>query len=48
MENEKDNNLGSALATAIGCVVIGGLYYLADHSLFTIIIVLKVIQKIFP
>ncbi len=38
MENKKDNNLGSALATAIGCVVIGGLYYLADHSPFTIII----------
>ena len=38
MENEKENNLGSAFATAIGCAAIGGLHYLADRSLFTIIL----------
>ena len=38
MENEKDNTFGGVLATAIGCAVIGGLHYLADRSLFTIIL----------
>lgn len=35
----KDNTFGGVLATAaIGCAVIGGLHYLADCSLFTIIL----------
>ena len=35
----KDNTFGGVLATAaIGCAVIGGLHYLADRSLFTIIL----------
>lgn len=38
MENEKDNTFGGVLATALGCAVIGGLHYLADRSLFTIIL----------
>ena len=38
MEDEKENTFGGVLATAIGCAVIGGLHYLADRSLFTIIL----------
>ena len=38
MENKKENTLDGVLITAIGCAVIGGLHYLADRSLFTIII----------
>ena len=38
MENKEDNTFGGVLATAIGCAVIGGLHYLADRSLFTIIL----------
>lgn len=38
MENEKENTLDGVLITAIGCAVIGGLHYLADRSLFTIIL----------
>lgn len=38
MENSNESTFGGVLATAIGCVVIGGLQYLADRSLFTIIL----------
>lgn len=38
MENKKENTLDGVLITAIGCAVIGGLHYLADRSLFTIIL----------
>ena len=38
MENSNENTFGGVLATAIGCVVIGGLHYLADRSLFAIIL----------
>ena len=38
MENKKENTLDGVLITALGCAVIGGLHYLADRSLFTIIL----------
>ena len=38
MENKKENTLDGVLITAIGCAVIGGIHYLVDHSLSSIII----------
>ena len=38
MENSNENTFGGVLITALGCAVIGGLHYLADRSLFTIIL----------
>ena len=38
MENEKENAFGNILITALVCVVIGGIHYLVDHSLSSIII----------
>ena len=38
MEYEKENTFGNILVTALVCVVIGGIHYLVDHSLSSIII----------
>ena len=37
-ENENDKSIVSVIATAIGCVILGAIYSLVEHSLFSIIL----------
>ena len=38
MKNENDKPIGGVIATAIGCIILGVIYSLVEHSLFSIIL----------
>ena len=38
MKNESDKPIGGVIATAIGCVILGVIYSLVEHSFFSIIL----------
>ena len=38
MKNENDKLIGGVIATAIGCIILGVIYSLVEHSLFAIIL----------
>lgn len=38
MENENDKSIVGVIATAVGCVILGAIYSLVEHSLFSIIL----------
>lgn len=38
MKNENDKPIGGVIATAVGCIILGVIYSLVEHSLFSIIL----------